>query len=158
MPHWLPWKQYAAFAKLPKCSHPVLPDYKMRISIGVLAFRGSSAVYRLAFCTTVTIVFTLALGDRAAGNDLQRVLPSLDPFEDPLTVLNPKEKRAEAAEDRITASALYAHGRMLLRREKYAEALRKYQRAWRYDSRSVSIPGEILRLAATLRRVDEYST
>ena len=61
--------------------------------------------------------------------------------------------RDEAAQDLITATALLAHGRMLQQRRDYAGALRRYQRAYRYDEHRRGLK-EIVSLAADLRRLD----
>jgi tetratricopeptide (TPR) repeat protein len=61
--------------------------------------------------------------------------------------------RDEAAQDRLTAVALLAHGRMLQQRRDYAGALRRYQRAYRYDEQGRGLK-EIVSLAVDLRRLD----
>ena len=76
-------------------------------------------------------------------------------LEDPLEPLTPKRPRSEAEQDRITALALYAHGRVLLQREDFAAALRRFQRAWRYDPDTVSVLTEIVPLAFKLGHNEE---
>lgn len=61
--------------------------------------------------------------------------------------------RDEAAQDRLTAVALLAHGRMLQQRRDYVGALRRYQRAYRYDEQGRGLK-EIVSLAVDLRRLD----
>lgn len=61
--------------------------------------------------------------------------------------------RDETAQDRLTAIALLAHGRMLQQRRDYAGALRRYQRAYRYDEKGRGLK-EIVSLAVDLRRLD----
>ncbi len=71
---------------------------------------------------------------------------------DPIERLTPRD---EAADDRLEAMAWYTQGRMLLRRGENAEALRAYQRAWRYDPELVSVMTEIVPLTVNLRRSGE---
>jgi len=76
----------------------------------------------------------------------------LDEVPQPLV---PTQPRTEAEEDRIEALALFATGRMLERKQQYARALQRYQRAWRYDPDAVHIAHTIIHLAFALRRYDE---
>jgi tetratricopeptide (TPR) repeat protein len=62
--------------------------------------------------------------------------------------------RDEAAQDRVTAAALLAHARMLQQRRDTAGALRRYQRAYRYDDKRRGIT-EIISLAMELGRLDQ---
>lgn len=62
--------------------------------------------------------------------------------------------RDEAAQDRISATALLAHGRMLQQRRDLAGALRRYQRAYRYDDAGRGLK-EIVSLAMELGRLDQ---
>lgn len=66
-----------------------------------------------------------------------------------------KTARGEEAEDRLSAASLYLHGRLLFQREDYAGALRRYQRAWRYEPSVVAILGEIVPLAVSANRPSE---
>src|SRR5687767_12587039 len=72
---------------------------------------------------------------------------------DPLTSLGDTPQlevvRDEAAQDRLMATALLAHGRMLQQRRDYAGALRRYQRAYRYDEKGRGLK-EVVSLAVTL--------
>lgn len=74
---------------------------------------------------------------------------------DPAKRFAPKAARDEVAEDRLTAAACYAHARLLQLRDDRAGALRRYQRAWRYDPATVSLVKEIVPLANSLRRPAE---
>jgi len=76
-------------------------------------------------------------------------------LEDPLEPLAPREKRSEAEEDRLQAAALFAAGRMLEQKGEGEAALRRYQRAYRYDGDSVSILREIIPLAFSVGRTQE---
>lgn len=62
--------------------------------------------------------------------------------------------RDEAAQDRITATALLAHARMLQQRHDYSAALRRYQRAYRYDESGRGLK-EIVSLAMDIGRLDQ---
>ena len=67
----------------------------------------------------------------------------------------PARPRSEAEQDRVTAAAWFAQGRILEQREEYPAALRCFQRAWRWDSRGASALQEIVPLAFELKRQDE---
>src|SRR5688500_20332289 len=75
--------------------------------------------------------------------------------EDPPTILVPARERGEVEQDRLAAASMFAHGRLLYQREKYAEALRRYERAYRYDPEAVAILHEIVSLAFELERNEE---
>ncbi len=83
--------------------------------------------------------------------------PRLEPsqLEDFPTPLVPRQARTQAEEDRVTASALFAHGRMLVQRGDLAGALRRYQRAWRYDPQAVPILSDIIAVAIQLNRAEQ---
>ena len=53
--------------------------------------------------------------------------------------LIPAKLRSEEDQDRVTAAAWFAQGRVLQQREDYAGALRCFQRAWRWDSVSTAL-------------------
>ena len=55
----------------------------------------------------------------------------------------------------MTAAAYFAHGRLLQQRNQHTQALRRFQRAWRYDPQSGAIVREIVTLARRLKRNDE---
>jgi len=76
----------------------------------------------------------------------------LDDVPQPLV---PKQPRTEAEEDRLDALALFAAGRMLERKHQYAQAVQRYQRAWRYDPEAFHIAHTVIHLAFSLRRYDE---
>jgi tetratricopeptide (TPR) repeat protein len=62
--------------------------------------------------------------------------------------------RNETAQDRIAATALLVHGRMLQQRRDLAGALRRYQRAYRYDESGRGLK-EIVSLAMDTGRLDQ---
>lgn len=71
------------------------------------------------------------------------------------TTFEPQLERSEADEDRMLASTLFAHGRLLFRRERFEEALQQYQSAYRFSNGSSTILSEIVPLAFRLGRGDE---
>lgn len=75
--------------------------------------------------------------------------------EEPPALLNTQGDRSEIEQDRLTASSMFTHGRLLYQREKFAEALRRYQRAYRYDPEAVVILGEIVSLAFEVEHNEE---
>lgn len=81
--------------------------------------------------------------------------PLPDPLDEPVVRLAPKIPRSEQDEAKVGSVALYTHGRLLLRRRDYAHALRRFQRAWRYDPEAVSILPRIVFLAHQLNRPEE---
>ncbi|MFP6754002.1 MAG: tetratricopeptide repeat protein, partial [Pirellulaceae bacterium] len=80
---------------------------------------------------------------------------SLSDLEEEVLPFIPRSPRSDVELDRVQASALFAHGRMLYQRKNPAQALRRYQRAWQYDPTFASIPAEIVKLALELKREDE---
>lgn len=77
-------------------------------------------------------------------------------FEDVPKPFTPARPRSEAEEDRLTASTLYAEGRLLFWSEKYPQSLRRYQRAWRYDPTATTVLNDVLHVCRVLKRVDEF--
>jgi tetratricopeptide (TPR) repeat protein len=67
----------------------------------------------------------------------------------------PKKPLTEAQRDRLHALTLFAAGRVLEQRQDYAGALRRYERAFRYDPRSVTVVRAIVPMAVRLGRSDE---
>jgi tetratricopeptide (TPR) repeat protein len=80
---------------------------------------------------------------------------SLQDLEEQVLPFTPREPLSDSATDRLHASALFAHGRVLYQRKEFAEAILRYQRAWQHDSTISSIPPEIVQLAINLKREDE---
>ncbi len=76
-------------------------------------------------------------------------------IEEPPAVLEAVHPRTEADWDHLEALARFSAGRVLERKGKLAEALRHYQRAWRYDPKAVAAAESAVRLALTLERRDE---
>jgi tetratricopeptide (TPR) repeat protein len=74
--------------------------------------------------------------------------------DDPPVIL-PVTKRGEVEQDKLTAASMFTHGRLLYQREKFSEALRRYERAYRYDPEAVAILGEIVSLAFEVEHNEE---
>lgn len=71
-------------------------------------------------------------------------------LDDPLEPLDPKRPRTEADLDRLHAAALFATGRVLEQKGESLIALRKFERAYRYDPKAVTILNEIIVVAFSL--------
>jgi tetratricopeptide (TPR) repeat protein len=82
-------------------------------------------------------------------------LRSTDWLEDATAVLQPRRLASETDRDRIEAVALYASGRMLERRQDYAPALAKFERAWQRDPNAAEVLASILQVAFRLNRTAE---
>ena len=104
--------------------------------------------------TSVTIAQQEAKPNRPENAAQQPVAGPVQD-EDPVTVFVPKAPRDDRDRDQITAASLFAHGRLLFQQQKFAQALSRYQRAWRYDPSGVSILREIVPLSLRLKRNDE---
>jgi tetratricopeptide (TPR) repeat protein len=78
-----------------------------------------------------------------------------DEYEEPVLPLVATEPRTEEDEAKIRSAALYAQGRLLLRRDDRAGALRHFERAWRYNPQAVSLLPRIVFVAHQLKRSDE---
>jgi tetratricopeptide (TPR) repeat protein len=76
----------------------------------------------------------------------------LEDVPQPMTARQP---RTESQREHLEALALFAAGRMHERREEYADALRCYQRALRYDPQSAAIARAITPVAVRLKRYSE---
>jgi tetratricopeptide (TPR) repeat protein len=76
----------------------------------------------------------------------------LDDVPQPMTARRP---RTESDRQHVEALALFAAGRMHERREEFAEALRCYQRALRYDQQSAAVARAIIPVAVRLKRYSE---
>lgn len=75
-----------------------------------------------------------------------------DPREPLPEVLKPAAGRSEAEEDRLTAAAHFAQGKLLQGKGKSALALRHLQRAWRYDDSADFLLADIVPLAFDARQ------
>jgi tetratricopeptide (TPR) repeat protein len=101
----------------------------------------------------LVLLFALAAPVRAADPP---VAPGFaQDGEDPPVVLTPAKDRTEVEQDRLTAESMFTHARLLYQRDKFDSALRRYERAFRYDPQAVAILGEIVSLAFELERNEE---
>ena len=69
--------------------------------------------------------------------------------------LQPKAPRNEAEDERLSALAMYAAGRMHEEKEELPAALRMYQRATRFDPQAQTPLRDAIRMAFSLGRSDE---
>ncbi len=76
-------------------------------------------------------------------------------FEDPVENFVPLRPRSPREDDHIRALALFAAGRVAVQKQNYAEALRNYERAYRFDPDAVAALREIVPLAFNLDRQEE---
>lgn len=93
-------------------------------------------------------LFPLPVGAQV-GSDAPPV-----PVDRPLPI-EPAAPRGEVAGDKVAAAAFFAHGRLLAQRGAGSQALRRYQRAWRYDRENLTFLTEVVALAYDLNREDE---
>lgn len=100
-----------------------------------------------------SFLFLLALHGTAAEPD--RALEPAGVLDEPIGPFEPRTRRSEGDAFKVASAAHYAHGRMLYQRQDYAGALRRFQRAWRYNPETVSNLREIVFLAHRLKRRDE---
>ena len=99
----------------------------------------------------LVLLLTMASSDAATST----AADPADGFAESVAPLIPRNDRTEEDQANVTAAALYAHGRLLLRRGEHDAALRRYQRAWRYDPQAVSLLPQIVFLAHRLGRAEE---
>jgi tetratricopeptide (TPR) repeat protein len=81
--------------------------------------------------------------------------PDASSFDDPVEPFVPLKKRSPREDDHIRALALFAAGRVAEQKQNYAEALRSYQRAFRFDPQAMAALREIVPLAFNLDREEE---
>jgi tetratricopeptide (TPR) repeat protein len=97
--------------------------------------------------TVAWMLIASAIAPWAMGQDLQ----------DAVEIRRIDDVLDERQDDQVEAMALYSHARVLLERGDVANALRRYQRAWRFDPDLVSVVKEILPLAVSLKRNAEIT-
>jgi len=81
-----------------------------------------------------------------------RPAPGVLVLEEKPEVLKPIRPRSDSEQDRLEALSLFSAARILEEQEQYAEALRLYQRALRYDPSAVTVARAIVPLAVRLER------
>jgi len=111
----------------------------------------------LSVVLTCVLLTPVTAADEKPGSQKPAPLQFEDPFfTDPVEPLAPAViARDESEQDRLEAAALYSHGRLLFQRQKYDEALTKFQRAYRRNPAMKSILREIVPLAFTQKRNQE---
>ncbi|HTN73690.1 MAG TPA: tetratricopeptide repeat protein, partial [Pirellulaceae bacterium] len=109
---------------------------------------------RWTFSFSIAGVLCSALGGFAA--EVVAPLPGLaQEGDDPPALHTPARQRGEIDQDRIAASAIFAHGRLLYQREDLVGALRRYERAYRYDPDAAVVLDAIVPLAFELEHNEE---
>lgn len=73
-------------------------------------------------------------------------------LEEPPQPLVPERPADQNQRDRLEALAMFSAGRLLEQQEKYQDALRLYERAFRYDPKAVTVLRAIVPLAYQLQR------
>ncbi|MCP3694880.1 MAG: tetratricopeptide repeat protein [Planctomycetaceae bacterium] len=110
---------------------------------------------QIVLLLTGCLVARVTIAQQEAQPKTQQSVATPVQDEDPVTVFVPKSPRGDRDRDQITAASLFAHGRLLFQQQKFAQALSRYQRAWRYDPSGVSILKEIVPLSLRLKHNDE---
>jgi tetratricopeptide (TPR) repeat protein len=105
-------------------------------------------VPRFQFGLRVGVVLCCLMSALLAQPDSPTVELEVEPFV-------PARPRDEADEDRILSEAMFSQGRLLFQRDRPDEALRYYQRAYRFSNGSQTVLHEIVQLAFRLGRLDE---
>lgn len=103
-----------------------------------------------SICAALLLTASATLGNDTKEPAARQQI--LDDVPEPLAAQQP---RTEADRDHMEALALFSAGRMHERREEYADALRCYERAMRYDPQASSIARSIIPVAIRLKRDSE---
>jgi tetratricopeptide (TPR) repeat protein len=104
----------------------------------------------------LTLLALLSLGLLSGPAVKAATAPSAQQdLDNPLEPLAAQKPRTEDEEDRLNALALFATARTLEQRHDLQPALRRYQRALRYDPQSLPALRELVTLAFSLNRPDE---
>jgi tetratricopeptide (TPR) repeat protein len=106
-------------------------------------------LFSIVLCAALTALLTLQASAGQQQNEKQPGQLILDDAPLPL----PSNHSADQSErDKVEALVLFSSARALELREKYEDALRLYQRAFRYDPKSVDIARAIVPLAIHLKQ------
>ncbi len=109
-----------------------------------------------SWALALLLVITTALPLAAAPAETKNLaVPADSPFDDAVEPLTPLRPRSDDEEDHIQALALFAAARVAEQKQNYAEALRNYQRAFRFDPAATAALREIVPLAFNLEREEE---
>jgi tetratricopeptide (TPR) repeat protein len=114
----------------------------------------------LSLSILLCIALTMALPLQSLGEQLQNgktaeekaYRPGPLILDDAPLPISGNRAQNETQRDKVEALALFSAARALELREQYGEALRLYQRAFRYDPQSAQIAREIIPLAIHLKR------
>ena len=98
------------------------------------------------------VILIVAQATIALAAALVHASPAPLQVEDRPQPLQAKHARNEAEQDRVHALALFATGRTLEQREQYADALRRFERACRYDPAATPAANAIVLLAMHLKQ------
>jgi len=97
----------------------------------------------------ITLFLTARTGALRAEPDVTP--PDPDSFLETL----PRNPESETEQDHKHSSTLFAHGRLLQQRQRLSDALRKYQRAWRYNPDIDLVLRDIVGISMTTNRQQE---
>ena len=114
----------------------------------------------VAWCLGVCLLLPAVIGRAQEKDPAVEKKPADDvgdSFEDEAKPIEVKTPQTDGETYRIKASAFFAHGRVLIQRGDLLGALRRIQRAWRYDPNLVPIWEQIVPLARRTERFDELA-
>jgi len=118
--------------------------------------RGVAARTLLACLFVLSVVASAVTPLAAAPAETKSLaIPPASPFDDSVEPLTPLKARTPDQEDHIQALALFAAARVAEQKQNYVEALRNYQRAFRFDPNATAALREIVPLAFNLEREEE---
>ncbi len=107
----------------------------------------------LAILIAAVLIFVSASPLAAASTEDTGLSIAPDsPFDDPVEPLVPLKPRTHEEQDHVQALALFAAARVAEQKQNYVEALRNYQRAFRFDPDALAALREIVPLAFNLDR------
>jgi tetratricopeptide (TPR) repeat protein len=119
-----------------------------------VAPHGTGALRSFLFLLTICCSAAASAAPAAPAKKAAAVAPP-QIFEDVPQPLADRRPPTGAERDHLQGLALFAVGRTHERREQYADALRCYQRALRYDQQAAAVDWAIVRVAFHLKRYDE---
>jgi len=145
-------------------------DARARYARSLAAPFGSRPTRRRTTALVLAVLAALAIHRSVPGSakstDSRPALPNADArhepsapgllvLDDSLEPLSPECARPEADDDHVEALARFSAGRSLEWNRQFAQALRHYQRALRYDPESKAVAESAVRLGVQLDRLDE---
>ena len=110
-----------------------------------------SPLFKRIICTSLgaIVAFVTVSHDLRAEPDVTP--PDPDSFLETL----PRTSESETEQDQKHSSTLFAHARLLQQRQRLGDALRKYQRAWRYNPNINLVLRDIVGITMTTNRQEE---